>query len=205
MHYLSGADPPKNVKEEKDLNIAGVSGYYSAIALSQSVRETSGTQGTSSQVIAALVEGESVVETASGDTAELSFSGVMLARGMSPMMAGGPPGKGMKDLVDKVADGTATDDEVQELASALQEMAARMQEHAGDTSKAGSPDSEMQDLMTKVLDGSATEDDIKAIATKMQQMAGQGGRPLGPPPMGQPPAGQQPLVTDGNTYYLARR
>lgn len=112
------------------MNVSSVSSYLSMLTSTWNVSGTSSTQDISSQILA-LAKSKGALRSTSGDTAELSFSGLMMANGLPPTMNGGPPDDGLKELIDKVAEGTATDAEVEDLATKLKELATRMQERFG--------------------------------------------------------------------------
>lgn len=176
------------------MNVSEINGYYSSLLSSWSVSGTSSTQSTASQILAALAGQKNSVGSASGDSAELSLAGLMMAGGMPPMLGGGPPDNGLKELVDKVAAGTASDDEVKEFTSRLKDLATRMQERVGGQPPPGASDSEMESLREKILDGTATDDDIKAIAAKLQEMEKQRNARFG-----------EVFLNNGSTYAVGRR
>lgn len=95
----------------------------------------------------------------------------------------------MRDLVDKVASGTATDAEIAELAAKLKEMAADMEKRFSNatTTDETSSESEMKSLLEKIANGTATDGDVKTIADLLKERASDmqahfgGGMPPAPP------------------------
>ena len=88
--------------------------------------------------------------------------------------------EGIKDLIDSVASGTASDSDIETLTAKLKEMATYMQ-NSSSTSETSS-DSEMESLMAKIADGTATDADVKAIATLMKANDDSTSMAIGTPP-----------------------
>lgn len=93
--------------------------------------------------------------------------------GKPPMPPSGSSDDELKNLIDSVAAGTASDSDIETLTAKLKEMATEMQSQSSDTTSTSTSTtastSDMDSLMKKVLDGTATDDDIKTIATKMKE------------------------------------
>lgn len=115
--------------------------------------------------------------------------------GMGPIPPSGGFNSELKDLIDKVASGSATDSEIKELTTTLQEVVANMQSLTSTTTSTDqtSSDSDMESLLEKIKNGTATDADIQAIATQIKEH-----RPP-KPPGGKPPEGVPPMDDASST------
>ncbi|ATW27061.1 hypothetical protein [Candidatus Formimonas warabiya] len=77
----------------------------------------------------------------------------------------------MEDLINKIADGSASDEEIEEFTSLIKEGFEKMPAPPPPAQDADSDSSEIEDLINKVVDDSASEEDIKELATKMKEHA----------------------------------
>jgi hypothetical protein len=116
-------------------------------------------------------------ENSDGDTVQLSM----------------PPD--IKGFLDKVRDGTVTDNDIQEMQDKLVEFEQSAQAQLASNSNAASRQGDGPDIksfLDKVKAGTVTETDLSNMKDQLTKADQQGGPPPGGPPSGGPPPGGPP-------------
>jgi hypothetical protein len=132
---------------------------------------------------------QNILYSADGDSLQLSgdarnvMSNYMMYGPPQGPPPGGEPGAGpgpspeIKDFLDKVASGTATNDDLKNMQSVLQKMRQQFNSSSVNQDHAHSIDSELKSFLDKVASGTATDDDLKNMQSELQKMQQQfGGR-----------------------------
>ncbi|NPV89147.1 MAG: hypothetical protein HPY50_00030 [Firmicutes bacterium] len=130
--------------------------------------------------------------SADGDTFQMSPKAMM--GGMSSRQSGN--GVDLGSFLEKVKNGTVTDEDIENLKAQLTEAADQAESTAGSGESTEVKDlrDSIKELLDKVKDGTVTEDDLsemKDLLANTQASASLAGMPPmggGPPPMGPPPS-----------------
>jgi hypothetical protein len=165
--------------EVSKVNISSINNNWS---LYSTYLNNASTSTSSSQASSDVSETQNIISNADGDTFELSGNTQNVSQNLTygpprgPGGPGGPPpasgeGDEIKDFLDKVADGTVTEEDITNMQSLLQEAQKSFSSNNvnfDDSQNTGSDP--IKSFLDKVANGTVTDEDITNMQTILQQM-----------------------------------
>jgi hypothetical protein len=163
-------------KGGKNMNISSIGNSWSTISNYLKTHQTS-TSGTSQSTQNAL-NLQNLLYSADGDSLEISgdaqnqLTSYMMYGPPPPNGANGPgpgPGSEIKDFLDKVANGTATEDDLKDMQSVLQKMRQKSDSSGVSSNTTQDSSDPIKSFLDKVANGTATVDDLTGMQSILQQ------------------------------------
>jgi hypothetical protein len=137
-------------------------------ALTSSAAQSSSQVDTGSEDFSTIFG--TTLSNSDGDTAQLSSSGMA---GMPPMMGNDTTASDIKSFLDKVANGTATDTDLKNMETELEQASSSTASSttASTSSSTGATDigTDIKSFLDKVANGTATDTDLKNMQTELEQ------------------------------------